>query len=557
MSSAPYSLQSSVPTLGQVQARRRSLSRQQAESDLGEFVRQGWHVLEPMTPLEWSWHHDAMCQHIQAVLEDWMRVQIARLDMQPEPGDEMHQRAALLGMLDETGRVVRVFRQRAQNVLFNVPPGTMKSLILSVMAPCWMWLRWPEWRALCLSSAPDVAMRDAVKARDILQSDWFLETFTPSWSLADDQNAKGNFKNTRGGVRQSKGFTAKITGSRADALLIDDPHDAKEVKSDPIREAVLERWDSAIGNRVNDLRTSIRIIIMQRLHEKDLSGHVLSKGGVEHLCVPLEYEGKPVCRCVSCQRGETFLGWKDPRKVVGEVIQESRFPPEVVEVEKKRLGSYGAAGQLQQRPAPAAGGMFPRKWWRFHSVGGLSPLRNGAAIARPEGCDTLPPEPTPQSFDRVIFSLDANFKERESSDPASLWVIGTVQARRYVLDRRQAHGFPDTKRMLKDAHAAISQRYRVDAALVEARANGDAIIQELQGTISGIVPREPEGGKTPRAAAMQPSVEAGDWYLLDGADWVEDVVGEFSLFPRGAHDDDVDAASQAHIYLALPQFYFG
>lgn len=542
------------PTLTDIEAERKRRTRKRCEASLAEFVCEGWHVLEPLTPLEWNWHHEALCTTFQGLIEDWARTQIARLDFSTLPrklAAEMRARARLLRMKEDGGRFIAT-PQRAQNQLTNIPPGTMKSRILSVMGPAWVWIRWPEWRVLCLSSTPDVALRDADYTRKVVTSDWYHETFEPDWALSEDRNALGNYQTTRGGQRTSRGMLATITGLRYHAILADDPHDAKEVASDTIRESVLFAWDNAIANRVDDLRTSVRFILMQRLHERDLAGHVLAKGGWEHLCIPLEKEEKPVCKCPSCQPPATAFGVVDPRQP-GEVIQASRFPPHVVAAEKVRLGSYGAAGQLQQRPAPEGGGMFPRKWWRFHSVGGITPHRNGSPVARPEGCSNLPPTPTPPVFERVILTLDANFSEGQDSDPAVVHAYGANGPKRYRLAREKTHGFPNTLVMMRRVHEDILRRYgRVDAVLVENKANGHAIIQTLKNEIPGVIPREPEGGKEVRAAAMQPSVEAGDWYLLDGAEDNEETVDQFGVFPNGAHDDDVDAASQAHAWLAQP-----
>jgi predicted phage terminase large subunit-like protein len=149
--------------------------------------------------------------------------------------------------------------------------------------------------------------------------------------------------------------------------------------------------------------------------------------------------------------------------------------------------------------------------------------------------------------------VDANFKETTDSDPAALWVIDTVGAGRYVRQRVTAHGFPDTLRAIQELVAAWSP----DGVVIENKANGAAIISTLRQKVSGVVEWEPgQDSKPARAANMQPSVEAGDWLLPDGADWVDEVVGQFATFPRGAHDDDVDAGSQAHAYLNQPPFFF-
>lgn len=477
-------------------------------------------MLEPTTALEWSWHHNAICDHLQALLEDWM----AR---QQDPS----------------------FTQRLQQVVFNVPPGSLKSRIVSVYMPAWMWLRWPSWRAIFLSANPRVALRDSVYCRDVLRSDWYQQLFSPEWSLSEDQDAKGLFRNTAGGFRMALGFGSRITGDRGDCLIWDDPHDAEEVLSPVKREEVLNRWDSAIANRVNDLRSSTRIGIMQRLHEQDLTGHVLKQGGWEHICIPMEHE-PPVCDCPSCKRGESVIGWRDPREKPGEVIQPERFTQDVLQAERIRLGSYGYAGQMQQRPTPAGGNMFPREWWRFWRPTGMTPLR------RPKGCDQtrpaleLSPDLGAVDFDEVVQSWDFTFKDSDGSD----YVCGGVWGRRgadkfllHVVRRRMS--FTDSVRAMREVSEAFPG---ANAKYVEDKANGPAVISTLRNEIAGIIPVEPSGSKVARASAIQPQVEAGNIYLPEHADWLEDFVGEFDAFPRGAHDDQVDMSSQAILKLTRP-----
>ena len=180
--------------------------------------------------------------------------------------------------------------------------------------------------------------------RELILSNWYRETFEIDWAIKDDQDAIGNFGNTRGGVRQSKGLNAKITGDRADALIADDPNDLADAFSDVKLEGVNTRWDSATRNRVNDYKRSFRVIIQQRVHENDLTGHLLRKGGYDHLCIPMEF-GEDKCRCPSCKPVKTtFLGWKDPRTKPKESIHPERFPPEVIAEEKRGLGPLQAPG---------------------------------------------------------------------------------------------------------------------------------------------------------------------------------------------------------------------
>lgn len=460
---------------------------------LADFVKESWQVLEPSTDLLWNWHIDIMCLHIQETLLDWFKYK-----------QNPH------------------YVQRIQNLLINVPPGSLKSRCLSVCTPAWMWTICPSWRAIFLSANPRVALRDSVYCRDVIESDWYQKRFSPDWKLRIDNNSKSSFWNTKGGVRSAFGFNSRITGDRGDFIAWDDPHDAQEVNSELIRQGVIDRWDSAIRNRVNDLKSSVRIGIMQRLHEKDLAGHVLESGSWQHLCIPQEFE-KPF--------PPTALGWVDPRTEPQELMFPERFSLGVLLEEKKALGSYGYAGQHQQRPAPADGGHFKRSWWKYYKV-------------------------TPDDFDLVIQSWDCTFKETKKSD----FVVGQVWGKRggqfYLLD--QVRDRMDINATIAAIRALSAKYPNSTAKLIEDKANGPAVISMLEREIPGLIAIEPEGGKLVRAVAIAPFVEAGNVFLPDPsiANWVGDFVAEFSTFPNGANDDMCDSTSQAINWLASKVTYW-
>lgn len=464
------------------------LRAERAKRHLSWFIRDGWHVLEPSTPLEWSWHHEAICQHLQAMIEDWAK----------------HQTDAS-------------YTQRLQNLLINVPPGTMKSRIVNVYFPAWVWLRWPSWKGIFLSANPRVAVRDSLLCRDLLASDWYRRTFTPTWAFKPDQDAKTLFKNTAGGYRQAMGFSSRITGDRADALVWDDPHDAKEALSDTMREGVLERWDNAIANRVNDLRSSLRIGIMQRLHAHDLAGHVLGQGGWEHLRIPMAFETTPTCPCQTCQSGATVLGWSDPRTTDGELLQPDRFPPDVLDAERVRLGSYGWAGQMQQNPIPRGGGMVKLSWFKRYNT---------------------PPEHPEQ----IVQSWDT---AGSAKDLSAYWVCTTwavTPTGVYLLHvLRQQMDYPTGKR-LSVSHA---DHWKPAALLIENKSTGLSLIQELQAETSlPVIPVEPEGDKITRMSVETPAIEAGNVYLPERAEWLADYEIEVGHFPNSGTKDQADSTSQ-------------
>lgn len=477
-----------LPSLAEIELEKRR------RMPLRQFVRESWHVLEPTTPLVWNWHLDVLCDHVQALLVGW--VEAGRTGVPPE----------------------------VQNLLLNVPPGSMKSRIVSVCAPAWMWIRNPSWRVLCLSANPRVALRDSMYCRELVGSDWYRDAFQPSWAISDTQDSKSLFKNTAGGFRAAFGFFAKITGDRADALIVDDPHDAQEVHSKTKRVAVLEKWDAAIANRVNDPNTSVRILIMQRLHEEDLTGHVLKQGGWEHVSIPQEFE--------LAQKRRTWIGWEDPRTVEGELMFTIRFPENVLAAERRRLGAAGYAGQHQQRPAPATGLMLQRGWWKRWKV--LPRIR------------------------MTIHSWDC--AQGENPGAGSSYVVGECWAwvsatEFYLLDQVRGHMTPlETEKAMLDSIARWSKKWgKPSAIIVENKAAGPAVMERVRKVVPGVIPSNPLGSKEERVQAVSPTVESGCVWIPDtdvpGAEWVGDFIEETASFPRGAHDDQVDCATQAIIWL--------
>ena len=491
---------------------------EKARRSLHEFVRQAWPIVEPATPFQDNWHIGAICAHLEAI----SRSEITRL-------------------------------------LINVPPGHAKSLLVAVLWPAWVWTQRPSWRGLFASYAYDLAERDSVRCRTLIRSDWyriFMET--GDWRIVSDQDTKGYYVNTASGFRFSTSVGAQATGWRGDAVIVDDPLSAKESPSKHARQEAIYWWDKVMSSRLNDMNRGARVIIMQRLHEEDLSGHVLAEGGYEHLCLPSEFDPRrraityhnvPIANPSSLPALAAFLPgerrelWRDPRTEDGELLFPALFSARVLAQARKDLGSDGFAGQHDQRPAPEGGDQFRKSWWRFWKPDGTAAER----CPRPDGCWEGPARALPK-LDGTIISLDAAFKATDSSDFVVFQVWGAAQADRFLLAQVRARmSFTDT---LATFRRLGGQWPAARHKLVEDKANGSAIIDTLKSEIGGIIAVNPEGGKEARAAAVQPQIESGNVYLPDGAPWLGAFVEEFAMFPRGRHDDQVDALTQALIDLS-------
>ena len=326
------------------------------------------------------------------------------------------------------------------------------------------------------------------------------------------------------------------TGERGDYVICDDPHSVDQAESDAERRAAVEWWNGSMSTRLNDFSTGHKVVIQQRLHEDDLTGDLLAKGGYELLCLPAEFE--PERRC------STSIGWTDPREEFGQLLWPEKVTKADLESLKVTLGSYRFSGQYQQRPSPAGGGMLKKYWWKYWQPKGVN--LGPVMIKLPDGkVEQRMPVTLPDRFDIVVQSWDMSFKDTKHADFVAGLVLGAVGADRFVLDTEHARmDLPETLMAVR----RMSARWpNAQMKLVEDKANGPAVIQSLRHEIGGFVEVKPEGGKVSRDAAAAPLLESGNWYLPHPRlfEWVASFIAELGAFPSGAFDDWVDAWSQA------------
>jgi predicted phage terminase large subunit-like protein len=481
---------------------RKELVRREAEDlkrDFKAFVKEAWPIVEPGVPFHDGMHIDALCAHLQACYE-----------------------------------------RKILKLLINVPPRTGKSTIVSVLFPAWVWANDPAEKFLSGSYALQLATRDAVRMRRVVESDWYRARWGDV-ELADDQNQKTSFENTKTGTRQVVAVGSATTGLGGTFLICDDPHNVQQAESAIMREAAVTWFREAWSTRANT-PTTVRIVVMQRVHQSDVAGFILGEGDWVVLKLPMRYEAGP--------KVATPIGWVDPREEDGALLWPDRYGEEEIAALEKTLGSAATASQLQQRPAPRGGGTFRREWYKFWYDDRLG-IPEPVVVQDNKGGHVECVQKALPKIDEtsLLASWDLAFKGGEKND----YVVGQVWGRGVKGDRAN-HYLLDQERGQYDFPATIEAMYRlrernfnINTIVVEEKANGAAAIATLKNDVPGIVAVDPEGGKESRASAAAPLFEAGNVWLPhpDQFPWVTGYMDEMGLFPRGSHDDQVDATTQA------------
>jgi len=487
------------------------LDKADCEESFVDFIKIAWHVVEPGQDYVHNWHIDLIAAHLTAIT------------------DEM--------MIDD--------EKYYNRLLINVPPGAMKSLLTNVFWPAWEWgpRNMPHLRYVCASHGQELAIRDSTKMRRLIQSEWYQSLWGDRVTLTGDQNAKTKFENTATGFRQAVA-AGGITGARGDRVIIDDPHTVESAASDQMRSTTIDWFLQAVPTRLNNPDKSAIVVIMQRLHEEDVSGVILDKGlGYDHIMLPMEYE--------PLRAAPTMLGWEDQRETLGELLFPERFPEHVVERDKRAMGPYAVSGQFQQTPTPADGGIIKRDWWQLWEH------------------ESFP------AFDYIIASLDTAYTEKTENDPSALTIWGIYtedpvstdamkkpMARHEMYTKERGYKAPHPKVMLVNAwaerlelHQLVTKvaetlkKYKADAILIEDKAAGHSVAQELRRLYNHlgfmVITDNPNGiDKRSRLYSVQHIFAEGLVYAPDKS-WADMVITQSAIFPKGKHDDLVDTVSMA------------
>lgn len=442
-----------------------------ATESLIEFVRQAWHVVEPATEFKPNWHIDGICKHLEAVVS----------------GDVM-------------------------NIIFNIPPGCMKSLLCCVLWPAWVWTFNPAARFLYASYDSKLSIRDSRRCRELIESPWYQARWGAKFQLTDDQNQKIRYDTTERGWRMATSVGGAGTGEHPNYIVADDPQNVNQSGSEVERQTVNDWWDGTISSR-GVIHNSRRIIVMQRLHEDDLSGHVLAKGGFDHFCLPMRFEPE--------RKAITSLGWTDPRTVPGELLWASAFPEEAVQKLERNMTPLRALGQLQQRPT-AGDGLFFK-------------------VAKLQVVPAAPSE-----IGKAWRAWDFASSDGDGDYTAGVKMAAGSDGLFYILDVQRGQWATDERRAMVKLTAGTDGRQTKIRGPQDPGSAGVDAAQDFGRMLAGysVKTERVTGTKESRAEPFASQVNMGNVRLVE-ADWNHDFVEELRAFPVGKHDDQVDAAADA------------
>jgi len=481
------------------------------ENSFCYFFEKAWDIIEPGTPLKKSWHISAVAKHLEALAK---------------------------------GEITRL--------IINLPPRLGKSNLSTVAFPAWLWTKNPSLKILSASCTRNLALTHSEASRELIKSSWYQKYWNIELSKSND--SKSNFQNTEKGKRLSVSAKSTNIGFGGDILIIDDPNEPNAGKSRSAIDDVLFWYSKRFVTRLNP--GGKILLIQQRIHEEDLTGFILSKKKEDwvHLRLPALYEPFKHTKTILLDKYDPKLKkvvkkvWEDPRKEENEPIV-THFDNDFIRSMKSYLGSYDFAGQFQQSPAPAEGGILKKKWFRVYTK-----------------------EHYPD-FQDVIQSWDTAISDSPNAAYSACTTWGIFLDRYNNLNFmllglwRGRVGFPElrdrAKRLFKNYKDTKTEPlknkapYSVSRCIVEAKATGDPLIRDLKLAGINAIGFIPKGDKTSRVQLVAPLIESGvihlPSYKIDDpselAEHAEIFLKEMISFPNAESRDLVDTLTQVlHYY---------
>jgi len=499
-------------------------TRKNCETSLYFYVKTFWPILYPAFDYVDGWHIKAICDHLEAA-----------------------------------------YRGEITRLIINIPSRCMKSTICNIFFPSWVWAKEANLKFLNISGDYSLALRDNVKCRQLIQSDLYQRFWGHKVEISKDCNTKERYANTAGGEKLIKTIQGSAMGEGAHLVIVDDGNSSQDIFSTVRREYTNEVIDSTVSVRIDKVasdRSGSLIIIQQRLHEYDLSGHWLAKNdpAVVHLMLPMEFELKRKCSTVTLCGTKTT--WEDPRTEEGELLWPEMFDEDSVETRKIGYGSaITIQAQMQQNPTPAGGNIIKREWfmpWKFKQMPHCEYVISSWDTALSTGEDACESAITTWG----IFKNDMGFY--------NIILLNCWSGKLAT---------PDLRKMIKKcaynyytfSHTAPDRMGpEPDLILIEKAANGQALIDDLRrGGLLKVIGFDPKnhGFKTENGVSPTSKVARTHYASMmieQGLVWIPmSPTGQYSKpylfaekfieaclrYPRGTGKDILDSMSQAFIYM--------
>ena len=432
--------------------------------DFIAFLRKAYEILYPGETLIWGWYLEAIAHFLE----------------------------------DCRGK-------RARKII-NAPPRSLKSFIVSVAWVAFTLSRDPTHRFICCSYPGDLATKLHAVCRRLMESDWYC-SLCPTRL---EKSTENELITTKGGYRYATSVGGTLTGLGADTIILDDPLSADEARSEVSRRNVNQWFPKALMSRLNNKKAGAVIIVMQRLHMDDLTGHLMEIGGWDRLCLPAK---APKDASIPLWRGD--YAWK-----ADELLQPLREDDSVLDELKRQFGAEAFNALYLQAPVPAGGNMLKPEWLKW--------------------CELAP---TRQSSDQVVISVDTAAKATATSNYSAMLVFLVRKSNEFYLIEiyRKRLEFPD----LLAAIEALITKYKPNAVLIEDHSSGTGLCQQLQKNgVAGVIPIRPINDKATRMSTETPKLQAGNLILPKVASWIDDFMVEYLAFPNAKYNDQIDALSQ-------------
>lgn len=389
--------------------------------------------------------------------------------------------------------------------IINIPPRSLKSITLMALT-AWAWIRFPEMGFITASYSKSLSMDHNVKSRRLMESQWFGDRWGDSFELLQDGNTKTEFENNHSGARIATSVGGTLTGKGADIFIIDDPIKPLEAESELKRNEVIEWWKSTASTRLNDPKTGVFIVVMQRVHTEDLVGYLeKEEDSLNKLTIPAEAGPKV-----------------HPPELIENYVNGSffpeRFPLDILKDLTKRLGARAYSAQYDQDPVKKGGNLMKGAWFE---------------IVKPED---VPPG-------TVNFYSDTAYTKKVTNDPSVILAYTVNAGILYILSVSVVwKEFPEFKKHF--ARWILANGYSGKSRVhVEAKATGKPVIDELKGKLN-VIGENVSDSKVERVVAQTAKMESGVVKLVAGA-WNDGFISECEAFPDGKHDDQVDCLTGA------------